>query len=206
MEGALRKQWQRLGGTVSATATYSSLEDYSSSMSLAMNLPASEQRARGVRSMLATNVEFTARRRQDLDAVFLLCKSGAQARSLKPLLAYHYASDLPVYATSSIYRGTADPRDQDLNGITLVEIPWLLGSNPEATMAIAGGASSRAAYTRLNALGADAYLLQSNFTRLEAGDGMLIRGNTGLLSLTPQLHIQRELQTATFDRGRLTAE
>jgi len=129
MEQALRKQWLRLGGTVSATASYSSREDYSNSMSSAMKLPASEQRARGVRSMLATNIEFTARRRQDLDVVFLLSKSGVEARSLKPLLAYHYASDLPVYATSSIYRGVVDTRDRDLNGINLVEIPWLLGSS-----------------------------------------------------------------------------
>ena len=36
-----------------------------------------------------------------------------------------------VYATSSIYSGNADPRDRDLEGINFVEIPWLLGANPE---------------------------------------------------------------------------
>jgi len=206
VEQALKKKWQSLGGKVSATATYSSREDYSNSMSAAMNLPASEQRARGVRSMLATNVEFTPRRRQDLDVVFLLSRSGVEARSLKPLLAYHYAFDLPVYATSNIYRGTADSRDQDLNGINMVEIPWLLGSNPGTRAAIARGGTGSDAYTRLNALGADAYLLQLNFSALRAGEDMLIRGNTGLLSLTPQLHIQRELKRATFDGGKLVAQ
>ena len=205
VEQALKKQWHSLGGKVSATATYSSREDYSNSMSAAMNLPASEQRARGVRSMLATSVEFTPRRRQDLDVVFLLSRSGVEARSLKPLLAYHYASDLPVYATSNIYRGSPDSRDQDLNGINMVEIPWLLGSNP-ARAAIASGGTGSDAYTRLNALGADAYLLQSNFSALRAGEDMLIRGNTGLLSLTPQLHIHRELERATFDGGKLVAQ
>jgi len=202
MERALRTQWQRLGGTIAATASYSGQEDYSSSMSAAMNLPGSNQRARGVRSMLATNVEFTARRRADLDVVFLLSKSGAEARSLKPLLAYHYASDLPVYATSNIYRGTPDSRDQDLNGIVLVETPWLLRLDA-ARAAIAAGHAGSLAYTRLNALGADAFLLQANFPALQAGEDMLLRGNTGLLTLTPQLHIQRELQSATFDGGAL---
>ena len=206
MEQALRKQWQKLGGSVAATASYSSREDYSNSMSAAMNIPASEQRARGVRSMLATNVEFTARRRQDLEVVFLLAKSGAEARSLKPLLAYHYASDLPVYASSNIYRGSADSRDQDLNGINLVETPWLLRANNPIRAVISSGGTGSEAYTRLNALGADAYLLQSNFSLLQAGEDMLIPGNTGLLSLSPQLHIQRELQRATFDGGKLIAQ
>ncbi len=206
MDRALKKQWHRLGGTVSATATYSSREDQSSGMSAALNLPASERRAREVRSMLATNVEFTPRRRADTDLVFLLSKSGVEARSLKPLLDYHYASDLPVYATSNIYRGVADKRDRDLDGIHLVETPWLLGANPQARAAISAGGIGNNSYTRLNALGADAYLLQTHFSLLQAGEDMLIRGNTGLLSLDPQLHIKRELQSATFDGGALIAQ
>ena len=206
MEKTLTKAWHRLGGAVSATANYSSREDQSSSINAALNLPASEQRAREIRSMLATKIEFTARRRADIDLVFLLSKSGVEARSLKPLLDYHYASDLPVYATSSIYHGIADKRDRDLNGIQLVEIPWLLGSSPQTKAAISDGKIDSANYTRLNALGADAYFLQTRFSTLQAGEDMLIRGNTGLLSLNPQLHIKRELQSATFEGGRLVAQ
>jgi len=205
MDTALKEQWQKLGGEIAATATYSSREDYSNSMSAALNLPASKQRAREIRSMLATQIETTSRRRQDIDTVFLLSKSGAEARSLKPLLAYHYASDLPVYATSNIYRGVADSRDKDLNGIQLIEIPWLLGANPQARAAIKAGVIGSESYTRLNALGADAYLLQSKFSLLRAGENMLIRGNTGLLSLTPELQIKRELSGATFDGSTLVA-
>ena len=56
-------------------------------------------------------------------------------------------------------------------------------------------------YTRLNALGADAFLVQSQFLQLQAGPDALFRGNTGLLSMDPQLHIQRELVLTTFDEG-----
>lgn len=206
MELALKRRWQQLGGEISTTASYSSREDHSASMSAALNIPSSERRARDIRSMLATKIEFTARRRQDLDVVFLLSKSGVEARSLKPLLDYHYASDLPVYATSNIYRGVADARDRDLNEIHLVETPWLLGANSETRTALAGGRIDKNAYTRLNALGADAFLLQTRFPQLQAGEDMLMRGNTGLLSLNPQLHITRELLPATFDGGILVAQ
>ena len=205
MEQAVLSRWNNLGGQVAAVASYSSQEDYSSSMASALNLPASEQRARDVRSMLATNIEFTARRRQDIDVIFLLAQNSAEARSLKPLLAYHYAGDLPVYATSSIYRGVPNARNKDLDGMQLVETPWLLGDNPGLRNALAAGGTGSDSYARLNALGADAYLLQSRFRQLQAGPDVQIRGNTGLLSLDPQLRIQRELQAATFDGGTLIA-
>lgn len=203
---ALLEQWKKLGGVVSSTATYTSRESYSSSISSALSLPSSEQRANDIRSMLATKIESTARRRQDIDVVFLLSKNAVEARSLKPLLAYHYASDLPVYATSNIYRGIADTRDKDLNGIHLVETPWLLTKNLRTQTTIEAGDSGNSAYSRLNALGADAFLLQTRFAQLRAGEDMLIRGNTGLLSLTPALHIKRQLQPATFDGSKVTAQ
>ncbi|MEH6580404.1 MAG: penicillin-binding protein activator [Halioglobus sp.] len=205
MEQALTEQWTALGGQVSGVASYSSQEDYSSSMATALNLPESEQRARDVRSMLATNIEFTARRRQDLDAIFLLCRNGSEARSLKPLLAYHYAGELPVYATSAIYRGTPDKRDKDLNGVKLLETPWLLNENPALRTTLNREIKGNNNYARLNALGADAYLLQSRLSQLQAGPNVHIRGNTGLLSLDPQLRIVRELQPATFDGSALKA-
>ncbi|MEH6635598.1 MAG: penicillin-binding protein activator [Halioglobus sp.] len=206
VEAALQARWAALGGSVATSSTYASRDDYSSSVKNALDLPASEKRGRDVRSMLATNIEFTARRRQDADVVFLLSRNGPEARSIKPLLAFHYASNLPVYAISSIYNGTPDSRDKDLSDINFVETPWLLGGNPGLRVTIAAGDTGSDNYTRLNALGADAFLLQSNFTLLQAGPDVLLKGNTGLLSMNSQLQIQRELSLATFDGSVLTPQ
>lgn len=203
MEATLRDYWQALGGNFTTTATYASPEAYSDTIQQAFNLGASLQRARDVRSMLATNIEYTARRRQDFDAIFLLSSSPEEARSIKPLLAFHYAGAVPVYATSSIYSGIPDHRDQDLNGIILADLPWFLGASPRLRVAIAAGDTGSDSYARLNALGADAYLLQSRFGQLRAGPDALLRGNTGLLSMDPQLRILREPRAATFDGGEL---
>lgn len=203
VERALRERWSELGGRVASGVAYDSRDAYSSTVKSALGLPASEERARDVRAMLATSIEFTARRRQDLDAIFLLSSNGPEARSIKPLLAFHYAGTVPVYAISSIYSGIPDARDQDLNGINLVEIPWLLGASPELRVAIAAGGTGSDAYTRLNALGADAFLLQTRFHQLQAGPDALLRGNTGLLSMDHELRIRRELSPATFDGGVL---
>ncbi|HEY7775960.1 MAG TPA: penicillin-binding protein activator, partial [Kineobactrum sp.] len=204
LNDVLWRHWQALGGNVAATATYSSPEAYSASIKTALNLTDSEQRAREVRSMLATSVEFIPRRRQDIDVVFLLADTPAEARSLKPLLGFHYAGTLPVYATSSIYSGIPGPQNRDLNGARLVELPWLLGSNPELRESLATGATGADSFTRLNALGADAGLLQSRFPQLQAGADALLRGATGLLLLDQDLRIVREPVLAVFDGSDLT--
>ena len=198
---ALIGRWQDLGGNIANSVTYNGREDYSDSVKEALGIPASEQRAREIRDILGTNLEFNARRRQDVDVIFLLSSNGAEARSLKPLLAFHYAASVPVYAISSIYSGKPDPRDRDLDGVRLVEMPWLLGKNTELRNAIAAGKTGSDSFTRLNALGADAYLVQSQFLRLQAGADALFRGSTGLLSMDPQLQIERELELAEFDDG-----
>jgi outer membrane PBP1 activator LpoA protein len=162
VERALRERWTQLGGRIAASTRYSEREqeEYSGDLKSALGLAGSEQRAGEIQNMLATNIESTPRRRKDIDAVFLLSHNGAQARSIKPLLAYHYAGSLPVYALSSVYSGLPDARNRDLNDIKLVETPWLLGANPGLRVAIAAGDTGSDNYTRLNALGADAFLLQ----------------------------------------------
>ncbi|MEZ5573658.1 MAG: penicillin-binding protein activator [Halioglobus sp.] len=206
MESALRERWSSLGGSIASSAHYNSYDDYSSSVKSTLALDASEQRGRELSSVLGTSVEFTPRRRQDIDVVFLLSRNGTEARSIKPILAYHYAGDIPVYAPSSIYSGIPDERNQDLNGIHLVETPWMLGANPGLRVTLAAVDAGGGDYTRLNALGADAYLVQSGFGQLQSGADVLFRGNTGLLSMTPSLTMERELSAATFDRGVLQAQ
>lgn len=203
LQQALVERWQQLGGSIAATAIYGDQTEYSSSIEDALDIPAGRARARAVRDMLAENIEYTPRRRQDLDVVFLLSHSGAEARSVKPLLSFHYAGDLPVWGTSALYSGTPDGRDRDLQGVNLVEIPWLLGSSPDLRVAIAAGDTGSDNFARLNALGADAYRLQTGFRRLASGPDLLLRGHTGLLSLDPGQRLLREPTPATFDRGVL---
>jgi outer membrane PBP1 activator LpoA protein len=203
VEPVLRERWTALGGTIADSVTYTTYDDYSSSVKSLLALGASEQRATELRNVLATNIDFAPRRRQDADVIFLLSRNGTEARSMKPLLAFHYAGDIPVYALSSIYSGVPDDRNHDLNGIILAETPWLLGANPGLRVTLAAGDLGSDSLTQLNALGADAFMVQSGFSRLQSGADAVFRGNTGLLTMDPNLTIKRELPAATFDGGVL---
>ena len=206
VEQALRQRWSALGGGVVGAAHYTGRDDFSDSVKDALGLAASEARARAIEDYLATNMEFTPRRRADADVIFLLSRDDAEARSIKPLLAFHYAGDLPVYALSGIYSGVPDARNRDLNGIHFVEMPWLLGESPELRVALAAADYGSGNLTRLNALGADAYQVEAGFARLQSGPDALFRGHTGLLHMDPALRIRRELTPATFDGGVVRRE
>ncbi|MEM1112057.1 MAG: penicillin-binding protein activator [Pseudomonadota bacterium] len=199
VERALRERFQPLGGVVASAAVYRDPEGYSSGIEGALGIPDSKQRAQELRAYLGVNLEFTARRRYDIDAVFLLTRNSAQARAIKPLLAYHYAGDLPVWGISSSYSGGADQRDRDLSGLRLVEMPWLLENRAGLQQTLEGSGDSGAAYKRLNALGAEAYLVQRRLGQLDYGAEALIPGHTGLLRLDPAQRLLREPSPAKFD-------
>ena len=137
----------------------------------------------------------------DLDVIFLLAGSFEQARSIAPLLKFHFAGDIPKYATSKIYYGLKDERNRDLNGITLVDMPEILNSphlirkNEEIT----GNSNS----LRLYALGLDAFIVQYFLNLYETKNELIFLGHSGLISMQDNGQVFREAITAEFVDGKL---
>ena len=201
MTDSLLETWISLEGSVRAIATYSGQNDYSSSLKEALNLAQSEQRASSLRQLMGTSMEFSPRRRKDLDAVFLLSSTPQDARSIKPLIAFHYAGDLPVYSSSHIFSGRRDPqRDRDLNGIYLVEIPWVLGRGSRLQEKIAAAGVNNTLASRY-AQGADAFMLHWRLGQLREDPDNRIRGYTGLLNMDVDGRLHRELVPAQMCGG-----
>lgn len=195
MTQPLHDTWLDLGGRIAATATYSSRDNHSDSLAAALDLDASRQRAASLRQRLSQPIEISGRRRADIDSIFLLAPGAGDARSLKPLLAYHYAGDLPAYATSSANSDEGRGEENDLNGLRLVEMPRILQGT---------GASLRGeGYGRLGALGADACRLAGLGMQPFAIEGPILQGDTGFLSVNGKGQVERDLEPAIFDRGVL---
>jgi uncharacterized protein len=57
-------------------------------------------------SCSAETLEYEPRRRQDADFLFLAARPN-EALLMRPQLRFHYAGDLPIYATSSLYDAVA---------------------------------------------------------------------------------------------------
>jgi outer membrane PBP1 activator LpoA protein len=198
---AFTAAWEELDGQVINRIAFGSDTSYSAEIKSALQITDSELRARQLRQLLGASIEFTPRRRQDIDAVFLLA-GPAQARALKPLLAFHYAGAIPVFATSHVYTGTPNAeKDADLNGITFTEMPWLLEREHPAWQGLLEFQPGMNRYIRLFGLGADAHRLYPRLPQLAVIPESTLAGNTGSLQMNSNGQVQRLLQVARFRRG-----
>lgn len=202
VSNAFTHHWQDLGGTVLENTLFTGQRDYSQSIKNSLHLQHSESRARRIQKLAGEHIEFHPRRRQDIDMIFLLARP-EQARSIKPLLNYHYASSLPIYATSRIYGGYDDiKKDRDINGITFTDIPWVLNPDSALKLSINKELHNSKFYQRMYALGIDSYQLYPRLKQLQKIPESRVYGETGALKLNANNQIQRTVLLAKIKRGR----
>ncbi|BAP13454.1 MAG: hypothetical protein AOY29_11580 [Alcanivorax borkumensis] len=200
---AFANRWQELGGSVTITRTYQEGPSIGETVKEMLLVSQSQQRGNAVSRFTSLKMDNQPRRRQDMDFLFLLADPN-QGRQVKPALNFHYAKNLPVYSTSLIYSGEEDPRrDQDLNGIRFVDMPWILTDDNQALHEAANEQwpDGHGRYERLFAMGIDTYRLQGRLYLLNALSSSELPGVTGRLHMKNQ-RIVRELNWAVFSSGK----
>lgn len=202
---AFAQRWQQLGGKVVAKFPYQGKQDLAASIKQLMNVDQSNSREQHLQSVLAKKVKFIPRRRQDADMIFLAAVPN-NARQIKPMLSFYYASNIPIYATSLIYSGIPSARtDRDLNGIIFCDMPWVFKNggqvqkNHQTLARLWPQQLNR--YTRLYAFGMDAFKLSNQLGRMTLLPEFGLASATGTLYLNPQRKILRELQWAQIKAG-----
>ncbi len=203
---AFRNDWDLLGGTLLEYQFYPpEKNDFSPQIQALLNLDESRQRHKQLQRILQTTLEFEPRRRQDSDFVFMAAFP-RQARLLRPQLKFHYASRLPVYATSHIYTGHIDKNaDRDMDGVIFTDIPWVLNDRrtplPLKQKVMALWPKSVKQYTRFYALGIDAYDIIPSLSTMKNYRYERYHGQTGILHLGINNRIFRETSWARFKKG-----
>lgn len=189
--------WTSRGGKLVTTTPYSLKQsDFTGIIKPALLVDQSEQRAKKLQRTLGKALEYSPRRRRDIDMIFLVAQP-AQGRSIKPTLDFYYAHDLPVYATSQIYAGTeSTDMNRDLEGIRFSAMPWTLPGMVPAHLRPDNNSS--ASYRHLYALGIDAYLLHQHVALMQASPQTQLFGHTGTLTLAPGNKIKRTQPWAEF--------
>ncbi|HET7306714.1 MAG TPA: penicillin-binding protein activator [Gammaproteobacteria bacterium] len=170
-----------------------------------LNLNLSHMRAKTLRSAIDRDINFTPRRRQDVQFVFLIADNG-EARLIRPQIRFHHGIGLPVYATSRIYEPGSNS-EYDLNGVMFTDMPWLL-SQDDAVGAVRKEIRQLwperyAAVTRYYALGYDAWRLVPLVVHLNTPLAQPVRGVTGLLTIGPDHRIHREYDWAVWRHGQI---
>lgn len=188
---AFAQQWQALGGKVVGQLTLS-------------------QNTSAITRQISQFLQFKLPhdRRTDFDVVFLVSNPQI-GRQVKPLLKFFYAGNVPVYAIAAIYSGKSHSQrlDRDLNQIIFCTAPWSLARN---TIEPVLYAQLKAAFpehfqsnSKYYALGVDAFHIVQQLSRLNQSPQQTLEGATGLLSLTNQHHIVRQLPCVQFRNGNV---
>lgn len=116
-------------GEIADQVSFSGSGDHSKSITEALLITQSNERAETLKKHLSNTenvIKFEPRRRQDIDAIVLFALP-TDGRQIIPTLAFHFAAQLPVYATHHIYQGPTDTsRDRDLEKVVFTDLPWLI--------------------------------------------------------------------------------
>jgi uncharacterized protein len=199
--------FENAGGLLLDYRSYASSErDFSIEIEGLLELSESVQRYQRLRANLDVALQFDPRRRQDAEFIFLAADPGA-GRLLKSQLKFHYAGELPVYATSFIHSMDGRP-DSDLNGIMFADTPWVV--SPHAWFAELPALYNKfwpgdRRLGRLHAMGYDAYHLVSELFNVRTSSMPEFDGATGRLYLDESGRVHRRLAWAQFVRGEPVA-
>ena len=128
------------------------------------------------------------------------------ARLLRPQLRFQYAGDVPVYATSDAYAAEGGPANQDLDGLIVPAMPWLVPDSGAAAALRATVASSSGDSTLwqsgLYAFGFDACQLMVAIAAAGRNNHLVhVSGLTGDLTLGDDGRVHREPDWARISRS-----
>tara|TARA_B100001059_G_scaffold235689_1_gene282270 strand:+ start:507 stop:2327 length:1821 start_codon:yes stop_codon:yes gene_type:complete len=200
---AFKQQWEAMGGEIIGQEIVDQPATVANQMGELLKIRQSERRASSIQRLLRY-VKALPTPRQDLDALFLAA-TPLQARQIKPTLAFQYAASLPVYATSHSY--TVDPsgsQNTDLDGLLVAETPWLLEHDDPLYQGVTSNWPQAAGpLGRIYAMGIDAQRVFNRLPQMRQYPETRIDGATGLLSLTQDGRIQRDLAWGQIQDGLL---
>lgn len=200
---AFRQELEANGGVLLGDVVLDSTrKDWAPEITQVLRINESHARHRRLESVLGTRLQFSPRRRTDLDFIFAPSPA-ATARLLRPQLRFHFAGDVATYSTSDAFE--PDPRaNEDMEGLIFPDMPWMLGSAlADSVRSVAQEAwpSGGPRRNRLYAFGFDAFRLT---LALRSGNPAAINvdGLTGRLTLDADRRVQRELMWAQLRNGQ----
>lgn len=193
---AFTNQWTAYKGQVVETWQYTPGTDLSAGVRQLLH--ASESAARVRPTKTVANSDNAYKRRQDFDVMILIAYPSI-ARQIMPLVRYYFASDAPIYATSSVYSGIKNTvKDRDLNGVIFCDMPWVFNHQIGQQHHWAEQLNS---YNRLYALGMDSFALSTQLNQLLLFPAIGMNDQSGVIYLTKSQKLSRILAFGQFRQG-----
>ena len=196
----LKAQWP-FHTTVQA---FDDIKTVTESVGRAMGVEASSERHAELTKLLNLELEFLPRARGDVEAIVALV-SNLEATALVPALKFHFANNLPVYASSQSVQHDRSQSLDALNGFRVSELPWKLFDDPLYEAMAEVFALENNPFAALYALGVDAFRVSDRLPTFARSSSAHLLGSTGILSLGRDRRFHRELAWGVVIGGKLQA-
>ncbi|MFQ6371943.1 penicillin-binding protein activator [Shewanella sp. YIC-542] len=203
MAESFNASWQSLTDEA-AEVHYFAPDNMRDTVQTALGVSDSQHRIKQLRSVLGSQIKADFRSRRDIDAIYMICSNQALPL-LKPYIDVNFsvfAEPVPIYTSSRARQHDNRQTVQELNNITISDIPWLLqhdGDSTVATLWPTWGSTQK----RLYAMGFDALQLVNKLAQMRAFPGYQFSGRTGLISVDNDGVLNRQLQWGKYRHGVL---
>ncbi|GLT18524.1 lipoprotein [Vibrio zhanjiangensis] len=196
---AFEQEWKKYSRNQVAVNLFGDKRQLQKDINKVFGLQESQQHIAQMESLLNIPLKTQPRSRRDIDAVYIVA-GNAELTLLKPFIEVAVNPDtVPPKLFSNSRSNSGQQQYEDLTGVMYSDIPLLVQPNEslEAQMKQLWPKDSNAE-KRLQALGMDAYLLMEQLPQMKVVEGYTLQGNTGLLSLSSDCVIQREVSWAEY--------
>lgn len=166
----------------------------------------SKERIARIKALLGNDIEADFRSRRDIDAIYMI-SGNRDLPLLKPFIDVNFsvfADPVPLYTSSrSRVEGGSRETAQELNNLNISDIPWLLQNSKETQLVEDLWPSWSYSQKRLYIMGYDALELVGKLAQMRALPGYQFSGRSGMLSVSPDGTVNRELSWGRYQRGNL---
>lgn len=159
-------------------------------------------RKRSIEKWIGTNVDSIARSREDLDYVYYIGKLN-DAKQIRPLLDFYFADKIPMLASSTLNDSAPErsTKPEDIERILFTEAPALTPKN--TSLEVLPKNQSSNILRRLQALGADSYLLANKYQLFTLLPSTKISANTGIITMDENGIFHKRPEIMTYRKGNL---
>lgn len=205
---AFTQELQAGGGEIVSQGTYDPAgHDFTGPIRAVLATDRSIARKVRLDALAGGKLEFEPRARADLEFLFVPGQS-ASLRLLRPQLRFQYGGNVPVYATSDAYSVDGGVANEDLEGLILPTMPWLVPASTASAVRDAVQAQAAADDTAwqsgLYAFGYDACQLALAVAAAgPARADLRVSGLTGQLNIDSDGRVRREPLWARIARNGL---
>lgn len=192
---AFQNEWKKFSRNKASVSYFGNKSQLQQNINSVFGINASKARNAQMDKLLNMELENQARSRRDIDAVYIVAKS-SELTLIKPFIEVIINPETtpPTLFANSRSNSGSKRQFEDLSGVIFSDIPLLTEQNSRLdnqmkTLWPDYGNNEK----RLQALGMDAYKLVKELPQMKVDPNYHVQGKTGVLSLSPQCVVQREI-------------